>query len=337
MITRTLPVWQGRDWQQSLRDAVRDPAELCRLLELDPALVEAARAAGGAFALRVPREFIARMGKGDPGDPLLRQVLPLGEELDILPGFSHDPLGEAARNPAPGLIHKYHGRVLLIVSGACAVNCRYCFRRHFSYADNTPGRARWAETLDYVARRSEITEVILSGGDPLAANDALLAWLVEQIAAIPHVRRLRVHTRLPVVIPDRITPACLDWLTGSRLRTALVLHCNHAQELDETVAEALNRLRGRAVALFNQSVLLRGVNDSVDALAGLSERLYDCGVTPYYLHLLDPVAGAAHFSVDEARARSLLEALRRRLPGYLVPRLVRETAGSPYKIVLADG
>jgi len=337
MITRTLPLWQGRDWQQSLRDAVRDPAELCRLLELDPGLIEPARAAARAFALRVPREFVARMRKGDPGDPLLRQVLPLDEELGSLPGFSADPLAEGSCNPAPGLIHKYHGRVLLIVSGACAVNCRYCFRRHFPYADNAPGRARWSQTLDYVARRSEVTEVILSGGDPLAASDALLAWLVERIAEIPHVRRLRVHTRLPIVIPDRVTPACLDWLTGSRLRTALVLHSNHAQELDATVEAALHRLRERAVPLFNQSVLLRGVNDSVDALAELSERLFDCGVTPYYLHLLDPVDGAAHFGVDEDRARRLHDAIRRRLPGYLVPRLARETAGGPYKLLLAGG
>jgi len=274
------------------------------------------------------------MGPGDPTDPLLRQVLPLGEEALPAPGYVTDPLQEAEHTPARGLIHKYAGRVLLITSPACAVNCRYCFRRHFPYGDNSPSRAQWEASLEHLRTDPSITEAILSGGDPLAASDRQLAWLVERLEAIPHLRRLRIHTRLPVVIPDRIDAALLDWLGKSRLQKVVVLHINHAQEIDPAVVDACARLKTAGVTLLNQSVLLRGVNDSVDALAALSERLFEAGVLPYYLHVLDPVAGAAHFDVPDGQARELVAGLREVLPGFLMPRLVREVPGEGSKTPL---
>ncbi len=344
MITRSPALLQRHDeaeplalppaWQAQLAGAIRDPAELCRRLGLDPAWRPGAEAGHGLFEVRVPEAFLARMRPGDPTDPLLRQVLPLGEELLPTPGYVADPLEEAAHTPARGLIHKYRGRVLLITSPACAVNCRYCFRRHFPYAENAPSRAQWESSLDHLRRDPTIVEAILSGGDPLAASDRQLAWLVERLAAIPHLRRLRIHTRLPVVIPDRIDAALLDWLGATRLQKVVVLHINHANEIDQAVVDACARLRAAGVTLLNQSVLLRGVNDSVDALAALSERLFEAGVLPYYLHVLDPVAGAAHFDVPDEEARELVAGLREVLPGFLMPRLVREIPGEGSKTPL---
>ncbi len=335
MIHRTAATWQGETWQEALKDLIRTPRDLFEALELDPALLPAALAASDRFELRVPRGFVARMRKRDLNDPLLRQVLPLGQELLAEPGYSQDPLAEAEANPHPGLIHKYRGRVLLIVTGSCAINCRYCFRRHFPYADNRPARADWLAALEYIRADSSITEVIFSGGDPLNAPDSQLAWLVEQLAAISHLTRLRVHTRLPIVIPARIDDACLSWLATERFATSVVIHSNHARELDTEVAAALSRLKQAGVTLLNQTVLLAGINDTEDALAELSERLFALGVLPYYLHMLDKVAGAAHFEVTEARARELHRLLRHRLPGYLVPRLVREIPGQPSKTPLS--
>jgi|SRR5690554_802857 len=335
MIHRTAATWQGAAWQDALKDLIRTPQALFEALELDPALLPAALTASEQFELRVPRSFVARMRKGDLDDPLLRQVLPLGQELLAEPGYSADPLDEAQTNPHPGLIHKYHGRVLLVVTGSCAINCRYCFRRHFPYADNRPNRTSWQEALDYIRADSSITEVIFSGGDPLNAPDSQLAWLVEQLASIPHLTRLRVHTRLPIVIPERIDAACLEWLSTPRFHTSLVIHTNHARELDEEVGATLERLRHAGVTLLNQTVLLADINDSETALSELSERLFTLGVLPYYLHMLDKVTGAAHFAVSEARARELHQWLRHHLPGYLVPRLVREIAGQASKTPLA--
>ncbi|MCV6605722.1 MAG: EF-P beta-lysylation protein EpmB [Porticoccaceae bacterium] len=344
MIPRTLPVlepisqpsesWQQLPWQELLANTVSDPEQLLQLLELPPQQLETARAACRDFPLRVPRPYLERIAKGNIDDPLLKQVLPLGDELLAAPGYSHDPLAEDRANPVPGLIHKYRGRVLLIVSPACAINCRYCFRRHFPYSDNRPSREQWQQALDYIAADNTIDEVIYSGGDPLAAADRQLAWLTEQVAAIPHIQRLRVHTRLPVVIPQRITDDCLQWLTGSRLQPVMVIHSNHSNEIDSTVASALSRLHKSGVTLLNQTVLLRGINDSEDALAALSQKLFQAGVLPYYLHLLDKVQGAAHFAVPEERARQLAAGLLARLPGYLVPKLVREDAGCPSKTPL---
>ena len=327
-------VQQQAPWQELLSNTVSDPEELFQLLELPPQQLEAARAACRDFPLRVPRPYLERIAKGDINDPLLKQVLPLGDELLAAPGYSHDPLAENQANPAPGLIHKYCGRVLLIVSPVCAINCRYCFRRHFPYDDNRPSRAQWQQALDYIAADDSIDEVIYSGGDPLAASDRQLAWLTEQVAAIPHIQRLRVHTRLPVVIPQRITDSCLQWLSGTRLNPVMVIHSNHANEIDSAVADAMARLKDAGVTLLNQTVLLRGINDNQDTLASLSQRLFEAGVLPYYLHLLDKVQGAAHFAVSEQRAKQLAAQLLSRLPGYLVPKLVREDAGFTSKTPL---
>lgn len=324
-------------WQTEMAEAVRDPAELLSLLELDARWLEPARRAATTFPLRVPRGFLARMRKGDPSDPLLRQVLPLGEELVAVPGFSHDPVGDMPSIAARGLLHKYQGRVLLIATGACGVHCRYCFRRHFPYADETARSEDWREALDYLRADSSINEVILSGGDPLTLSDERLAALAGALQEIPHIRRLRLHTRQPVVLPSRVDESLLRWLGACRLQKVVVLHMNHAREMDDALREACTRLKTAGVTLLNQSVLLKGVNDSAATLAELSEALFGAGVLPYYLSLLDPVAGAAHFDVPEARAIGLMAELRARLPGYLVPKLVREVAGAPSKMPVPAG
>lgn len=321
-------------WQQALADLLTDPRELLTLLDLDPGLLPGALLADRSFRLRVPRAFIARMRKGDPADPLLRQVLPLGSELDSVPGYQGDPLAESRHTRQPGLLQKYHGRVLVISTGHCAVNCRYCFRRHYPYDQNTPDTGQWQQLLAEVAGDPTIEEVILSGGDPLMVSNRRLAWIIHELAAIPHLARIRVHSRLPVVIPARVDSALPGILAGSRLDPVLVIHANHAREMDDEVARAMARLSDAGVILLNQSVLLRGVNDSTEALADLSTRLVACRVMPYYLHMLDPVAGAAHFDVPETEARQILNSLSARLPGYLVPRLVREVPGQPGKTPL---
>ncbi|TWT90904.1 L-lysine 2,3-aminomutase [Pseudobythopirellula maris] len=325
-------------WRAALRDAVRDPAELCRLLGLEETLAgplaERGAAAAAGFPLLAPRSYIDRMRPGDPNDPLLRQVLPLGEETDIVEGFAADPVGDSAAELTPGLLQKYEGRALLVTTGACAVHCRYCFRRHFPYGLAPKGVEAWRPALEAIAADDSIHEAILSGGDPLTLVDATLAELAARLAAIPHLKRLRIHTRLPIVLPERVTDAMLGWLTGSRLAPVVVLHANHANELAGAAVEAIVRLRSAGVLLLNQSVLLRGVNDTADAQAALCERLVEVGVTPYYLHQLDRVAGAAHFEVPVERGRAIVAELRRRLPGYLIPKYVQEIAGEPHKTVL---
>ena len=291
----------------------------------------AAQRAAALFPLRVPEPFLARMTPGNPGDPLLRQVLPLDVEAQPAAGFQPDPVGDRPALQPGGVLHKYHGRALLVTTGACAVHCRYCFRRHFPYADANASADRWQAALDYLSRHPEIPEVILSGGDPLSLSDRRLAALADGLAAIPHLRRLRIHSRLPVVLPERVDDAFLNWFAAGRLQPVMVIHANHGNEIDGQVAAALAKLRQRGVVLLNQAVLLRGVNDDVDALAQLGERLFESGVLPYYLHLLDRVQGAAHFEVPEAEAQALHRALSGRLPGYLVPRLVREEAGAAAK------
>ena len=323
---------ESASWQNLLANSITSPAELLRRLHLESTLLPAALAAAETFPLRVPEPYLSRMRPADINDPLLRQVLPIGEELAEQPGYVLDPLGEQHTNARPGIIHKYHGRLLLVVSSGCAVNCRYCFRRHFPYDDNNLSTSEWNEALDYIRNDSSISEVIYSGGDPLAANDRRLAWLTREIAAIAHVRRLRVHTRLPVVIPQRITPELIDALCGTRLPVTMVWHCNHAAELDARTAEAAALLRQAGVILLNQAVLLRGVNDSLEAQQALGEALGDAGILPYYLHLLDRVRGASHFMVPDDEARALVGTMLTRMPGYLVPRLVRDVAGEPGKV-----
>lgn len=323
-------------WRHELKGAIRDPAELCRLLELPATLVEPARRAAAQFGLFVTRSYLARIRRGDASDPLLRQVLPIGVETDPVAGFTADPVGDAAAKRSAGLLHKYAGRVLLIVTGACAVHCRYCFRRHYPYAEAPKSLDQWEPALAEIAADASIEEVILSGGDPLVVVDELLEPLVRRLEAIPHLRRLRVHTRLPIVVPSRVDAPLLRWFSsvGTRLTPVCVIHANHANELDAATAAALDRLHRAGVLLLNQSVLLRGINDSVDALDELSRRLVELRVVPYYLHQLDRVAGAAHFEVPEAEGRRLVDALRARLPGYAVPRYVRETPGECSKTPL---
>jgi EF-P beta-lysylation protein EpmB len=322
-------------WQTLLARAVRDPQTLIHRLRLSPALLPAARRAATLFPLRVPEGYLARIRPGDPTDPLLRQVLPLEEEFQATPGFSRDPVGETTAMVPGGVIHKYHGRVLLVTTGACAVNCRYCFRRHFPYEESNASTENWRGALQYIAERPEIGEVILSGGDPLTLSDRRLEALVAALTEIPHVQRLRVHSRLPVVLPERVDERLLAWLTATRLRPVIVFHANHANEVDKTVATAARRLRDSGVTVLNQAVLLAGVNDSAPALISLSERLFEAGILPYYLHVLDKVEGAAHFDVPEDRARRIHAEAEARLPGYLLPRLVREDAGAGSKTRLA--
>jgi EF-P beta-lysylation protein EpmB len=322
---------QKRPWQDALRDGITDPRELLDLLDLDPVLFGGDRTAHREFRLRVPRGFVARMRRRDPNDPLLLQVLPQASECQTVPGFVEDPVGDAAALSAPGLLQKYQGRALLTVTGACAVNCRYCFRRHFPYAGAGADPVVSPQALAQLRADRSLSEIILSGGDPLVIDDPRLADLVDRLAQIPHLRRLRIHTRLPIVLPERVDEALLDWLGRTRLSPVVVVHANHARELDIEVRRALARLRSAGVTLLNQSVLLCGINDSVPALADLSERLFEAGVLPYYLHMLDRVRGAAHFEVTEARAAKLIDRLAAQLPGYLVPRLVREIPGAPGK------
>ena len=315
---------------------ITDPAELLALLELDPALLAPAREAARLFPIRVPRTYVQRMRKGDPDDPLLRQVLGSIRETETVAGFSQDPLAEQDASPAPGILHKYQGRVLLMVSSTCGVHCRYCFRRHFPYDNHGLHGQALEQALAWLRAHPEVDEVILSGGDPLVLSDRRLAALLDALARLPTLRRLRIHSRQPVVMPERLTEALQQQLLGFPQPVTLVLHSNHPRELDQTLARALAPLR-QGVTLLNQSVLLAGVNDDEQVLATLSERLFDVGVLPYYLHLLDPVAGAAHFQVPIERARDLHRALQARLPGYLVPRLVQELAGRPAKtLVSAD-
>ncbi|MFB9867500.1 EF-P beta-lysylation protein EpmB [Vreelandella sulfidaeris] len=323
-------------WQQQLSQAIRDPAMLCQRLGLTSQWRSGAQTGHQLFEICVPEAYLTRIAPSDPDDPLLRQVLPVGEEALTPPGFVADPLEEADHRPAKGLIHKYKGRVLLIASPACAINCRYCFRRHFPYSDNSPSRTQWQEALDYLRNDTTIHEAILSGGDPLAASDRQLAWLVEQLENIPHLKRLRIHTRLPVVIPDRVDDALLGWLSKTRLQKVVVLHINHANEIDQAVIDACTRLKQAGATLLNQSVLLRSINDDVATLTTLSERLFEAGVLPYYLHVLDPVQGAAHFDVSDEEARRLVAELRNCLPGFLMPRLVREIPGRGSKTPLGN-
>jgi EF-P beta-lysylation protein EpmB len=332
----TGPVQAAADWKRLWRDAVRDPRELLAMLGLESLAGRLSDAAAEQFPMRVPRGVVARMRHGDPRDPLLRQVLPLDDEERIVPGFALDAVGDSAARTGNGVIQKYRGRALLVTTGSCAVHCRYCFRRHFPYAEDTAAAGAWTDAVALIRGDASIEEVILSGGDPLSLSTAKLAELTAALGTIPHLKRLRIHSRLPVVLPERVDAELLSWLRRLPWPVAFVIHANHASEFDAGVDAALARLKGVGASLLNQAVLLRGVNDSVDALAALGERSFAAGVLPYYLHQLDRVAGAAHFEVDDARALALHAQLAARMSGYLVPRLVREVAGDPGKRPLPD-
>ncbi|HWR95852.1 MAG TPA: EF-P beta-lysylation protein EpmB [Arenimonas sp.] len=322
---------QMPSWQSLWRDSVQNPEELLELLGLQGFSDRISPHAQGQFALRVPRGFAAKMRMGDIDDPLLRQVLPLHDELLQVPGFDLDAVGDMAARQLPGVLHKYHGRALLVTTGSCAINCRYCFRRHFPYAQETAAANQWQQAIGYLAGDTAITELLLSGGDPLSLSTGKLRSLGDQLKPLAHIKRLRFHTRLPIVLPERIDVEFTDWLQSLPHQLVFVVHANHANELDGAVTSALGKLARTGATLLNQSVLLKGVNDSSDALAALSERLFDAGVLPYYLHQLDRVQGAAHFEVPPDRAKAILAELMARLPGYLVPKLVQEIAGQPNK------
>jgi len=317
-----------------MSEAITCPEALIRALGLDSALIAPARAAAAQFRLRVPLSYVARMRHGDPDDPLLRQVLPIAAECEPAPGYMADPLGEAAARRAPGLLQKYHGRALLITTSACAVHCRYCFRREFPYSEQSGDGPRFHEALREIASDPSLEEIILSGGDPLSLSDARLTALTDELAAVPHIKRLRVHTRQPIVLPARVDAGLSAWLRGLNWPVVFVLHANHANEIDADVRAACAQLRAAGVTLLNQSVLLRGVNDDAKTLVDLSRALFEARVLPYYLHVLDRVSGAAQFDVSETRAQHIAGELAARLPGYLVPRLVREVEGAASKVVV---
>jgi len=317
-------------WQKELANVVTDPKMLLERLNLTPNAYLKHFNARQLFPVRVPKPFIDKMEKGNFDDPLLRQVMPLCDEFIEVDGFNKDPL-EEHETATEGLLHKYKHRALMIIKSGCAVNCRYCFRRHFPYAENSPNKERWQAALAYIERNETISEIIFSGGDPLMAKDDHLQWLIEKLEKIPHLQRLRIHTRLPVVIPQRITPALVKMLDKTRLKATIVFHINHANEIDQHFTQAIEPLRDARIPLFNQSVLLKSVNDDAQTLAKLSEDLFDAGIQPYYLHLLDKVQGAAHFNLEENEAKEIIKELFTILPGFLMPKFVKEIAGEANK------
>lgn len=322
------------NWQTLLKESLIPVAELISYLKLPAECLPGAESGHKLFDLRVPKPYLERIEKGNPQDPLLLQVLPVQQETIKVSGYVTDPLEEAESNPIPGLIHKYKSRVLLVGSGACAINCRYCFRRHFPYADNGLSNERIDQVVAYLKQQPDVNEVILSGGDPLATSDKRLEVLIGKLSDVPHLKRLRIHSRLPVVIPQRISDELVEILSQSRFKVIWVLHINHANEIDQSVAEVVQKLSHRKMTVLNQSVILKGVNDSVEALTELSEALFDAGVLPYYLHAFDPVQGASHFDVPDDRAIQLWQEMQKELPGFLVPRLVREKPGELSKTLL---
>ena len=331
LIEPVIEINSPADWKQILAGAINNSERLLQALELPLDVSAAQRQAADEFPVLVPQPFLNKMQKGNPQDPLLIQVLPRADETESAPGFVSDPLSEQHSNTQKGIIHKYHGRVLVLLSTGCAVNCRYCFRRHFPYKDNRVGKRDWHEILDYLRADNSIEEVILSGGDPLMLGDTQLQEFLHQIEKIKHIRRLRMHSRLPVMIPQRITQALVDMLACSRFDCSLVLHINHINEVDQELTDYLRPLRLAGITLLNQTVLLKGVNDSVEQLASLSKGLFHSGILPYYLHLLDRVMGAQHFEISEKSALNIYQGLLLQLPGYLVPKLVREESGKGSK------
>lgn len=320
-------------WQKALAQAIRDPAELLHYLNLPKSLLKGAISAGQTFSLLVPLGFCDRIEKGNPDDPLLRQILPLEAELIEDEDFNRDPVGDLAALEVPGLLHKYHGRVLLVTTSTCAVHCRYCFRRHFPYQENR-SEQNWQEAIDYIKANTDIHEVILSGGDPLSLTESRLKKLTDKLVRIPHIKTLRIHTRQPIVLPERINDDFLNWLDSLPWKIVMVLHCNHANEIDAAVSVALNQLQQHQITLLNQSVLLAGVNDNTETLINLSHKLFANHVLPYYLHSLDKVHGAKHYYVNKEKATHLINEVRQRLPGYLVPKFVEELAGEKSKTAI---
>jgi len=335
MIPQTQLVDTKQAWQIALANVIKDPVELLKQLGLSDKLTAIDDDILKKFPLRVPQRYIDRMRFGDVEDPLLRQVFPLIDEGLKVDNFVNDPVGDGLAVTAPGILQKYHGRALLVTTGACAIHCRYCFRRHFPYSDSNPLASQWLQTLATLRDDSSINEVILSGGDPLVLSDSKLSSMVADLEKIPHLKRLRIHTRLPIVIPGRVDQHLVSWIQQTSLQVIMVIHANHANEIDGEVEQVMSTLRDANCQLLNQAVLLKGVNDNTSVLQELSERLSDVNVMPYYLHLLDPVAGASHFDVSEQDGIELISQLRTMLPGYLVPRLVREQQGEASKTIIS--
>ncbi|MDP9500668.1 EF-P beta-lysylation protein EpmB [Bisgaard Taxon 45] len=325
ILTQNIAIREEQSWTDHLANAISDPKILLKTLNLPTEYVEQDLHARRLFPVRVPLPFVAKMEKGNPKDPLLLQVMSAREEFLQVEGFSKDPLEEQAA-VVPSVLHKYRNRLLLMVKGGCAVNCRYCFRRHFPYADNKGNKANWQKALDYIAQHSEIEEVIFSGGDPLMAKDHELDWLIKKLENIPHLQRLRIHTRLPVVIPQRITEQLCQMLSACRFQTVLVTHINHPNEIDTHLVQAMDKLKNAGIVLLNQAVLLKGVNDNAHILKQLGDKLFASQILPYYLHLLDKVEGASHFYLDDQQALTIYKELQSLTSGYLVPKLAREIA-----------
>jgi L-lysine 2,3-aminomutase len=320
-----------QNWQQQLSEAFTSIEDLCKYLKLSPGDLPISNAASDLFALLVPLSFAASMEKGNPDDPLLRQVLPISAELAAYPGYSDNPVGDIQAAVQPGLLHKYPGRVLLVNTGSCAINCRYCFRRNFPYNELQLSKQQVFGAIEYIKSDPTITEIILSGGDPLLLSDNRLEHLLQQLDALTQIKRIRIHSRLPIVLPARITAGLLTVLANCSKQIILVAHSNHPNELNDRVMAACKSLRQYGFTLLNQSVLLKGVNDNATTLCGLSERLFALGILPYYLHLLDKASGIGHFEVSEIEAKALIEKVQNRLSGYLVPKLVKEIAGAESK------
>ena len=319
-----------KNWQKELANVVTCPKVLLEMVGLSSQVHENDIKARSLFPVRVPLPFIKKIRHGDANDPLLLQVMPRHQEFLTKSGFNKDPLLEQDNNQ-PGLLHKYKSRVLVMFKTCCAVNCRYCFRRHFPYQENQLNKRSLIDALSYIKSDKNINEVILSGGDPLMAKDDAISWFLDELEQIPQIKRMRIHSRLPVVIPVRITEQLCERLAKSPLKIIFVNHINHANEIDNDFKNAMNMLKQANVLLLNQAVILKDVNDTVDAQINLSEALFDTDVMPYYLHLLDKVEGASHFDIDEAQAIKIMAELLEALPGFLVPKLVREIGGQKSK------
>lgn len=317
-------------WQKELKQSFTRPEELLTFLNLDPQQYEQDSKARKLFNMRVPRHFAKLMNKSDPNDPLLLQVLPSKQEFVEEIGFIADPLQEHEAKK-PGLLHKYQSRVLLMFKTGCAVNCRYCFRRHFPYADNSINKQKLEEALRYIASEPEINEVILSGGDPLMADDKTVEWFLRECEKLTQLKRFRIHTRLPVVLPSRLTNRLIEVLANSPLKAIVVLHINHKNEISNELSLACHAMKLAGITVLNQAVLLKGINDHVDHQVELSEALFDSDILPYYLHLFDKVKGASHFYTSDLEAGEIYQQMLARLPGFLVPKLVREIGGETSK------
>jgi EF-P beta-lysylation protein EpmB len=334
MIQRTIPTWQAPDWRDELKNLIQDPKQLWKALDLDPSKLPAAHAAHKQFQLKVTPSFLSRMKRGDINDPLLKQVMPLDDELQSHLGFVADPLEEARFNPVPGLVHKYTNRVLLIDTTSCAINCRYCFRREFDYSSNRLSSADWEHIFAYIEDDKNIDEVIFSGGDPLLQGDRHFQWVLDRLDAISHVVRVRVHSRIPIVLPSRVTDALISIFKDSRFQVIWVIHSNHPQEIDLDVKGVFRKLKAAGISLFNQAVLLKSINDSAEVQIALAQTLFEHGVQPYYLHALDKVSGTAHFDTEMNLIEQIYETMRSKLPGYMLPKLVRELPGANAKTPL---